>query len=171
MLMTPSFRPRSRPTGDLVEALSSCHDKIRIFLAGLDRIVSLPDLGDPRVPEAAAQARRYFAEGLPLHADDEDLSLAPRLRLAVPASASLMDDLARDHEAIHACLATLVIQLDALAQGRQTPHSVLRATVTLLSGLLLPHIEREEAELFPMCAQLSTADRRAISREIVARRA
>lgn len=161
--------PREAP--DVVSALASCHEKIRTFLAGLDRVVAAAESGDPRVPAAAVQIRRYFAEGLPLHAADEDLSIAPRLIPLAPELAPLFQDLARDHEAIDACIATLVLQLDALAAGRPSPQAVLRATAALLSSLLLPHIEREEAELFPRCASLPPDVQRAITEEIARRRA
>ena len=44
-----------------------CHERMRRFTTGLERLVALADLHDPRVAPAAAQAGRYFREGLPLH--------------------------------------------------------------------------------------------------------
>lgn len=155
---------------DPVAAFAACHERIRTFSDGLSRIAALPDLQDPRVPAAAAQAHRYFSVGLPLHAVDEDESLAPRLRKAVPESGPLLDALHRDHVAIDACLATLLPLLQSLAEGRPVPHATFRAAVNVLRDVLLPHIEREERELFPLCAALPGADKLAIGRELVARR-
>lgn len=158
------------PSGDPVAALAACHEKIRTFTAGLARMAALADLDDPRVPAAAVQARRYFAQGLPLHAQDEDLSFGPRLRAAVPAGGPLLDDLARDHREIDAILASLLPMLGLLAEQGHVPPALFRATAGALADVLLPHIAREEAELFPLCAALSTEELRAISREISARR-
>lgn len=163
--------PVSRPPADPVAAFRACHERIRTFIAGLHRIAALPDLADPRVPAAAAQARRYFAEGLPLHADDEDLSLAPRLRLVAPECGPLLDELERDHRRIDACLATLLPLLGTLAEEGKVPHTTFRVAVSVLSSLLLPHIAREEDELFPLCARLAPEDRVAIAQELVDRRA
>jgi iron-sulfur cluster repair protein YtfE (RIC family) len=153
-----------------VAALAACHARIRTFTAGLARTAALPSLDDPRVPPAAAQAHRYFAEGLPLHARDEDESLAPRLRRVAPETAPLLDELAHDHEEIDRCLATLLPLLAALVAGRRADHASLRVASDRLDALLLPHIAREEAELFPRCAELSEADRTAFAQELHARR-
>ncbi len=170
MPMSRLAPPVSRPHADSVAAFRACHERIRTFTAGLHRIAAMPDLADPRVPAAAAQACRYFTQGLPLHADDEDLSLGPRLRIAAPESGALLDELERDHRTIDACLATLLPLLGTLAAERQVPQATFRSAVSSLSSLLLPHIAREEDELFPLCARLSDDDRVAIAREIVARR-
>lgn len=160
-----------RAPADPVGSFRACHDRIRMFTAGLHRIAELPDLSDPRVPSAAAQARRYFAEGLPLHALDEDLSLAPRLLRVAPECGPLLAELERDHRKIDACFATLLPMLGTLAEEGRVPHATFRAAVTIVSDLLLPHIAREEAEVFPLCAKLSTEDNLAIARELVERRA
>ncbi|MDP2304694.1 MAG: hemerythrin domain-containing protein [Pseudomonadota bacterium] len=170
MPMSRLAPPISRPPADPVAAFRACHERIRLFTAGLHRIASLPDLADPRVPSAAAQARRYFSEGLPLHADDEDLSLAPRLRIVAPECGPLLDELERDHRQIDACLATLLPLLGTLAEEGRVPHTTFRVAVSFLSSLLLPHIAREEEELFPLCVRLSAEDRVDIARELVERR-
>ncbi len=148
----------------------ACHERIRRFTGGLARMCALPDLSDPRVPDAAAQAYRYFSEGLPLHALDEDESLGPRLRRVAPACGPLLDELAQGHKEIDACLATLLPLLKSLSEGHRVPDATFRAAVNLLRDVLIPHIEREEADLFPLCAALSQEDRLAITRELQARR-
>jgi len=165
----PPLFPPAPP--DPVASLAACHDRIRTFTAGLQRVAALPDLADPRVPAAAAQAHRYFAVGLPLHADDEDLSFAPRLLAAAPGLAPLLGELAADHRAIDVLLARLLPLLDALAQGRLVDPDALRATSDALAGLLLPHIAREEQELFGACAALPEEVLVAVAREIAERRA
>ena len=161
--------PNPTPS-DPVAAFLACHDRIRTFCDGLSRMAALPDLSDPRVPPSAAQAHRYFSIALPLHAADEDRSLAPRLLRVAPGTAPVLAELAEDHAGIDRLLLTLNPMLEALSQGGMVPVEALRAQVDALRGLLLPHIAREERELFPRCAALSEADRHEIMAELLARR-
>lgn len=171
MPSSPLHPFRDAAPADPVAAFLACHERIRTFTAGLERVAALPDLHDPRVPSAASRARRYFAEGLPLHGDDEDLSLAPRLRRVAPETGPLLDALEQDHRRIDVCLGTLLPMLRTLAEGDVVPRAPFESEVRALSDLLLPHIAREEEELFPRCARLTAEDRVAIALEIVARRA
>lgn len=155
---------------DPVVALAACHERIRTYTAGLARLAALPTLDDPRVPSSAAQAHRYFSEGLPLHAQDEDLSLAPRLLLVAPESAALLHDLAADHVVIDQWLAELGPLLATLAAGGTVDPAALRRAADGLNGTLIPHIEREERELFPLCARLSREEAAACGAEFAARR-
>lgn len=154
---------------DPLSPLLSCHERIRTFTAGLRRIVAAgPD--DPRVPGAAAMAWRYFAVGLPLHALDEDESLAPRLLLLDPTLEAMLEGLSEEHAQMDVILARLLPMLDALAREERVGWAELGAEIEGLIAVLLPHIEREEAALFPRCSLLSQADRAEIGAEIVARR-
>jgi hemerythrin-like domain-containing protein len=148
----------------------ACHEKIRMFLGGLQRVAALDRLDDPRVPSAAEQAHRYFSIGLPLHADDEDGSVAPRLREIVPTSGTLLDELSTDHREIEAQLELLLPLLSGLASGALVDHTRFRTHVDGLRAVLMPHIEREEAELFPLCAAFSVQEREAIATEMIRRR-
>jgi hypothetical protein len=168
-LMEPDGLPPKNPDDPLV-ALTACHAKIRQYMEGLTRLVTLPDLRDPRVIPSAQMAVRYFSIGLPLHAADEDDSIAPRLATRVPGSEALLDALELEHGGIDACLARLIPLLSVLAEGGQPSRAALRAEVGFLRDILLPHIEREEAELFPLLASLTPLDRAQIGREMVSRR-
>ena len=81
-----------------------------------------------------------------------------------------LDALELEHGAIDACLARLIPLLSVLAEGGQPSRAALRAEVGFLRDILLPHIEREEAELFPLLASLTPLDRAQIGREMVSRR-
>ena len=65
---------------DAVGLLLECHERIRSFLALARRIAEVGPSEPGSVPEAAARVRRYFTEALPLHAQDEEASILPRLR-------------------------------------------------------------------------------------------
>ena len=157
-------------TADPATPLRECHHRIRLYCAGLQRMMALPDLSDPRVPRSAAQAARYFGEGLRLHAADEDHSYAPRLRAAVPGAAALLDGLAADHAQAEADLAALLPQLERLAAGEVLARDPFVAAAGPFCEGLLTHITAEEDALFPLLLQLSPADLLAIDGERAARR-
>ncbi len=101
-------RPTTPATAQ--DALLACHARMRAFCDGLARMAALPSLDDPRVPDAAAQAERYFRGGLPLHAEDEEMTLAPLLVRATTADASLTEAVARqpaEHDRIERLAAEL----------------------------------------------------------------
>jgi hemerythrin-like domain-containing protein len=149
-----------------------CHERIRRFVGGLERMVELDDLADPRVPAAATQAARYFREGLTRHAADEDHSLAPRMRGAGAADdvRDALDGMTREHGEMDALLPALLADLDALGAGRPQS-STFRSEARVFSALLLRHIEVEERVIFPAMGCLTAADRTAMLGEMAARRA
>lgn len=151
---------------------AACHDRIRRFVGGLGRLAALDDLADPRVAPAAEQAARYFREGLPRHGEDEDRSLAPRLRaLGVsPAVEAELTRMTADHEEMDRGLPALLADLDTLARGGTVDPAGLRARAAWLEALLLDHLAREEAIVFPAAAALGPLDRAEMLHEMDARR-
>lgn len=158
------------PPVEPADALAACHSRIRMYTEGLRRLCALPSLKDPQVPPAAAQAYRYFSEGLPLHAKDEDLSLGPRLLRIAPHAAPLLDRLASEHRLIDDALELLLPLLQQLSEGEEVEAEALRSASLSLSDVLIPHIELEERELFPLCSQLSPEEKATFGRELIARR-
>lgn len=153
-----------------VARMADCHERIRRFVGGLDRLAGLDDPADPRAPEAARQIARYFREGLRLHAQDEDLSVAPRLRGADPALDALLDRLEADHAAVDAALPAVLADLDAVAGGAPVERPRFAAHHARVAGILLPHLEEEEGAFFAAVHALPEAERRRIVEEMVARR-
>jgi len=96
----------AHPT-DALSLLMACHERIHRYLGGLSALSALSALegtdegaGDPRVAPTALACLRYFRDGLPLHGQDEDHSLAPRLRALAPDARVLeaMDRMREEHE-------------------------------------------------------------------------
>ena len=143
-----------------------CHTKIRFFLEGFEKIIA--KYGDPRAPAAAAQIARYLREGLPLHAQDEDLSLAPRLLQVHPELSGLLAELAEDHLRMDAGMPAVLALLDRWAAVQPPPRPELAEASHWLNSVLLPHLEREEKELFPACDGIPEEEE--IRREMRARR-
>jgi hemerythrin-like domain-containing protein len=136
-------------TGHPVDAMLDCHERIRRFLDGARRLAALTNPLDPLAPGGAAMCARYFREGLPLHALDEDLTLAPRLRpRASPEVADALDRIAADHDLVDEATEALLPTLDAVAKGAPVPAD-LAERVERLAGILEPHLEVEEQVIFP----------------------
>lgn len=160
------------PPPNPVASFLECHNRIDRFLTGMGRLAALDDLADPRAPEAARQCARYFREGLPLHGQDEDLSLAPRLRAVNPGPAALdaLDQMALDHAQMDEGLPALLAQLDAIAAGTPGTPEALRSGHAWLDQLLRTHVALEEAVVFPACAALDADTLAIIAAEMRARR-
>ncbi len=69
----------SREPDDLVTPLLECHTRIRTFSRLAEELGRRDDLTENEVIDAAHRCERYFSEALPLHVEDEEQSLLPRL--------------------------------------------------------------------------------------------
>lgn len=150
-----------------IELLMACHERMHRYVGGVEQLVDLPD--GERARTAAAQCARYLRAGLPLHGEDEDESLAPRLReLGLSeAEEAALEQMEAEHEELHRGLPGLLAALDARAEGRPAdlaPHAAW------IGPLLRGHMELEERSIFPRLADLPEGERAEIVREIRARR-
>jgi hemerythrin-like domain-containing protein len=154
-----------------IDLLMACHERIHRYLAGSEALVAFPDWSDPRAITTARDCAHYFREALPLHAQDEDESVAPRLRALSPGDEvdAALDQLATEHEALHELCAKLLDALDAVVVGR--PQSgELQQALGPFATLLRAHLELEERLVFGHLDRLSSTERQAIVAEIRARR-
>ena len=160
--------------GDAVDLLLECHERIRSFLALAKRIAAAGPEEAAAVPEAAARVRRYFTQALPLHAQDEEETIVPRLRGLDPAVDAALQEMTREHAEHEAPLAELVGACEELANGPgrlQALAPVVARAANELERHFAVHLEREEKIIFPAMRRLldrSVDDR--IVREIRARR-
>ena len=88
--------------------------------------------------ERAQEFRNFFNRNLVLHFRAEEEVLFPRLRVRVPESESIIDQLTRDHDAIRSAMPQL------------ERDSGLAKVIFDLGDLLERHIRKEERELFPL---------------------
>ena len=165
---------KSPAAGDAVDLLLDCHERIRAFLA-LARRVAEAGPSEPGLGEAAARVRRYFVEALPLHARDEEESIAPRLRGRDPVVDAELAAMVREHGEHERPLSALVAACEAIAGAPVLAPAVagdLARAVVELERHFAGHLGREESIVFPaMRRLLDRADDAAIVREIRARRA
>lgn len=167
--------PERTTPEDAVDLLLACHVRIRHFSALAVRLIGAAAAPADEIAEAAGQAHRYFAHALPLHSQDEDQSLRPRLERhaggEVLAAADLMT---RQHEEIGSLLAELLPLWERIAAdpGRLADlSSAAAAPATRLEQLLRAHLGLEEETIFPALRRdVPPADMAEILAEMRARR-
>ena len=164
-----------RAAPDLVESLLECHERIRRFIDLAGRLATA-DAPQAQRAEAARSVARYFAVALPLHAEDEDLSIAPRLlRPSAPeGAAAAARRMTEEHGPIEALLEALRPRWEELGAD---PSSIAWQSSALADGaarlrvLVEPHLAMEEAVVFPAVPRvLSAAEMQSVLQEMRARR-
>lgn len=157
------------------EMLRECHDRIRQHMRGAIALGTVA-AGDPAIAPTAAALHRYFSVALPLHSQDEDESVGPRLAATgLPrVIARAVADMTAQHADIDAVLARLVpawLRLSrdpsALDQCRE---ALVRDTLQL-DALWAVHLDLEERVIFPLIpVRLDAGTRAAIAVEMRQRR-
>jgi hemerythrin-like domain-containing protein len=157
---------------DPLGMLAACHSRIQRQLATLERLQRhLPEHGcDVDARAAARGILRYFDTAAPNHHADEEASVFPRLRGAVPGRADrLVGDLEREHAALAAMWRHLRPRLAGIAAGARA--NLSPKEVADLRTAYAAHIAREEGELIPLAVHtFDAATLAAIGREMATRR-
>ncbi len=164
-----------QPTPQAAALLLECHGRIRSFLATARRVAEAVDPPPGELAEAARAVHRYFTEALPLHAEDEEASLLPRLRGREPALDEALAVMAAEHQEHRARVAELTEACASLAAA-PTLHPLLApgllGAVSWLERHFEAHLAAEEARVFPAMARwLDPAEDAAFVAELRARRA
>ena len=143
--------------GDAVDLLLECHARIRDFLALARRLGEAGQPSPEAVADAAVRVHRYFTLALPLHARDEEESIAPRLRGREPALDAELDAMVREHVEHERPLGLLAAACAELARdpGR---HAELAGVLTQATAELVrhfgEHLAREEDVILPAVRRL-----------------
>jgi len=152
-----------------------CHERIRGFLATAQRISQAQESPGDEVADAAGRVRRYFTDALPLHAQDEDVSILPRLRGFDPEVDRALEEMRREHVDAEASLARLT---GLCATIEHNPASLadlgaaLGGLATELEDYFAGHLEREERIIFPAFRRaIDVETSKVVMKEIRARRA
>jgi hemerythrin-like domain-containing protein len=161
-----------QPATDLVSLLLECHDRIRTFGALAVTVGDQPGLPADQIDVACVRIARYFSESLPLHVQDEERSLLPRLggrSAALDETLAAMQEQHRSHEA------PLRQLIELCSSMRAAPDTAAKATFREVAHHLARewrrHLELEETSLFPaLGAALSPEEQTAIMVEMRARR-
>jgi len=156
---------RTVPTeasSDAIGLLLECHERIRRFSRLAVRIATDP-APEKDVKDAAFAVHRYFHKALPLHIQDEDLSLRPMLTAAGTAQvAQALDRMHGEHGPIDAQVEALMPMWRRLMEDPAALDELRPAMTPLAQALeeaMLAHLAHEEEVIFPAARQFLDADR------------
>jgi hypothetical protein len=150
-------------TSDPVAHLLACHERIRSFVALSARMISTPAAPHGDIADAVARVRRYFTVALPLHEQDEELSIRPRL-IRANAAVDVEDALAMmtaQHTTLHEILGELEASWRVLAEDPAQLASLaprLEGPQRALEELFDLHLSMEETVVFPALPRLLRPD-------------
>ena len=176
-MITTLRKQRQEPPADVIDMLFACHDRIRRLARLAERVSGAHDFPAIEIQQAAYSLVRYFRHALPLHAQDEDLTLRPRLH-EIELGKDVREALVRmsdEHDVIDRLLEPLFpcwekLASDGSALSRMP--SGFAADATRLRKQLDAHLALEEETIFPALRRYLSADSEAvIAREMRARRA
>jgi hemerythrin-like domain-containing protein len=152
---------RKTPARDFVGMLLECHDRIRTFSAMARRLGEATDAPPQQLKEAAFSVRRYFDEALPLHVQDEEQTLAPRLRGREAKLDVALDRMTSEHGAHEPALSrllTLCRRIEATPEQHAEVKEELTAVAIELERELHDHLEHEEATILLAIPRLLSAE-------------
>lgn len=158
---------------ELVDLLLACHGRIRTFLDLAIAIGERTDASDEDVIDASARVRRYFADALPLHVEDEEEGVLPRLHGRSAALDAALDRMCVEHDDHLPPLRRLLALCASLPDhpGDAQARAELGRAAVELRDALEPHLREEESVVFQAIRELlSPEERRAIVAELRARR-
>ncbi len=163
-----------RRSEDVPDVLVDCHLRLRQMTALAAKLATHPSAPPEEVREVTGKVHRYFTVALPLHEEDEETSLFPRLLARAPELAPTIAALREDHAA-HAlrvsALLDVCLALRASPERASRLGGALGAAAQALGDAFTVHLAAEERDLFPAVTALSAEERAAIREEMQARRA
>jgi hypothetical protein len=108
--------------------------------------------------QAVADQTLWLMQALHAHHRAEDSGLWPLVRQRNPAAAQLLDAMEADHRAIMPAMQALTAAARRYrSAGSDGPRQQLVQALDSLTGVLLPHLDREVADAMPVVAQTLTA--------------
>jgi len=178
MLNQINATPQNEQAETPLQMLLDCHARIRHFVALAQNLVTATNAPVAQIAQAASDVHRYFSISLPLHEEDENLSLHMRLRLNAPDDKDAGDSsnaMVIQHATIDDVVARLLPMWERVSQDPVALTSFaqqLTALTKRLAELMDGHLKMEEEQVFPAIARcLSVEDQAQMMAEIRARRA
>ncbi len=179
MRMSPAREPpRSEPSNAPPDGFSVLDDCHQMTLAALDRLEALVAQIerreiDPTARTIAAEIVHHFSKTVREHHQDEERHIFPALASSTDGEVvQSVLRLQQDHDWLEEDWMELSPHLDAVAYGQSWYDvDVLREGVEIFAALSRDHIALEESLLYPQArARLGAGERRAMGREMAARR-
>jgi hemerythrin-like domain-containing protein len=148
---------------DPIGLLRACHVKILAHCNMLERLLDTPD------PQVAAQVHRYFTRSAPLHHQDEEEDLFPRINRQSLKIAELVHTLKKEHGELNHLWGIIAADLKQLPQDGFSDDFINAARE--FCRINRAHVTVENAELLPLAAGiLSQQDLGAVGETMAARR-
>lgn len=157
-----------------MDLLAACHRRIRHHVVLARRLVEHgADRPLAEVRETAGAICRYFTVAFPLHLEDEDATIAPRLRSAGGEVADALATMIKDHgdhqPAVDRFVA-LCREIEERPEQLAALRDVLSRATEHLATELATHLELEERVVFPALRALPAEQRDHMLGELRARR-
>jgi hemerythrin-like domain-containing protein len=155
------------------ELMAACHERMARTLALLLRLGEhlATHGGDDQARDAARDVLRYFRVAAPLHHQDEELHVVPRLRLQ--GREALADRLLAEHRDLARAWATIEPDLEAVLDDALggIALTAARERWAAFSAMYRQHIEVEDGEAYPAASDsLAEPALRSMGEEMAARR-
>lgn len=168
-MITLGRRPPA-PT-DLVGHLLACHGRIRQFVDLAAKAGSTSGR-DAEIVEACAAVERYFERALPLHVQDEEQSLLPRLRGRGPDIDEALRIMESQHRVQEPLVEALLVASRSVRQspGEAAARARLLGVAVQLAAEFEPHLAIEERVIFPAVGLLGADVQAQLRHEQRARR-
>ena len=157
----PSNQDAPAPSTPL-DMLQGCHARIRHFMQLTCTLAEAEGVPHTEITEAAAAIFRYFSQALPLHEADENESLFPRFRDALPQGGLVREaaeNMVEQHRAIDELSAELLSLCAALRRRPEHLPTLTRRlhyVTAALDQIFAAHLQLEECVVFPAIPQLLT---------------
>jgi hemerythrin-like domain-containing protein len=149
--ITPT--PSKSKTGDVVDLLIGCHQRIRHFTAIALKLAHALGATSDEIRQAAEAVYRYYSVSLPLHEADEDESLRPRLQpLADEKIQHALLAMSDQHQTIDEILERLLPLLMLLKNNPNALGEVsgeICGITKTLEEVFRGHLQMEEEVIFP----------------------
>jgi iron-sulfur cluster repair protein YtfE (RIC family) len=158
---------------DVGGMLIDCHGRIRQFIRVARALAHPRPLPDGQAVDGAERVLRYFTIGLPLHVQDEDETVLPRLRGRASVVDAALDRMFAEHQAVPALCERLAAACRAVMAdpaGRLGMLDTLGPLVAEVEGHFEPHLQNEEAVIIPALRLLEPPLQQAMLAEVRARR-
>jgi hemerythrin-like domain-containing protein len=162
-----------RKDGALVEILLDCHADTRRYIDLAVAIGERTDIGGAEIANVAARVEQHFAVAFPLHLEDEEASILPRLRHRSSRIDSALARMQEQHDVYDDIVERLCVHANALRSSPDddAERDALASIARPLRLFLISHLTAEEKVLFPEIRKhLSREEERLVRREMEDRR-
>jgi len=178
MLNQINATPQKQQAETPLQMLLDCHKRIRHFVTLAQNLVTTTNTPVAQLAEAARDIHRYFSISLPLHEQDENLSLHTRLRTDASNdkdAGDLSNAMVIQHQTIDDVVARLLPMWERVSQdpvALATFSQQITALTNRLAEVMDGHLKMEEEQVFPAIDRCLTLDEQAaMVAEMRARRA